>query len=504
MKMLRFRFIFLFFLEFVQIFSIISLLFFFFNDYGISGKHNIILYEFIYFGRNYSFCLDFLNFWFILLTLFLFSLVFLYNFNKNIKNYFWYNFLFLLLEFFLLLSLFSDNLFLFYIFFEATLLPMFLIICFWGSRERRLHAAFLLVFYTLFGSIFIFPCIFFLDFMLGTTNFFVFFSQVLFYDSIFFNPFVISEFYYDVSNLDFVKKIIWLFLFIGFMVKIPVPPLHIWLTEAHAEATTGASVILAGVILKLGGYAMVRVLFTPFFFEEYSFFLPFCIGICLLGVYHSVICILAQEDLKKIIAYSSIVHMNFGLIGFFLSDIDGLVGFIYSMLSHGLVAAGLFFLVGMLYERVGSRNVVYLRGISTKMLGFIQIFFLFSLANMAFPLTSGFIGEFMIIMSFGTKEFFPLLNIILVLSTVLNTVFNFYLLSIFYPAKTRLMDKFNFAYSLFVLSYKEISILVFLLFFIFILGCFPLVFLSIFYYNINLEYFLYTVEGFNSFFFCKK
>ena len=282
-----------------------------------------------FFNIYYSLGLDGISIFFIILTTFLIPFCILiswYSVQYRVKEFL----LMLLLTEFLLLNVFSVlDLFFFYIFFEAVLIPMFIIIGVWGSRQRKIHAAYQFFFYTLFGSILM---------LLGII---LIYSQVGSFDV------------QILSNVLFSKErqlILWLSFFASFAVKVPMVPVHIWLPEAHVEAPTAGSVILAGVLLKLGTYGIIRFM-LPMFNYANNFFTPLVFTLCLLGIIYSSCTTIRQIDLKKIIAYSSVAHMNFALLGLFTNNSLGLEGSLYLMLGHGIVSSALFLCVGVLYDR---------------------------------------------------------------------------------------------------------------------------------------------------------
>lgn len=282
---------------------------------------------------------------------------------------------FLVLEFLLLNVFCVLDLFLFYIFFEAVLMPMFLIIGVWGSRTRKIRAAYQFFLYTLSGSLFMLLAILIIYFYAGTTD-----LQVL-------------------LNLVFpIKKqlILWLAFFIGFAVKVPMVPFHIWLPEAHAEAPTSGSVILAGVLLKIGAYGFLRFS-LPIFPCATIFFTPIVFVLSLIAITYASLITLCQIDLKKIVAYSSISHMGFITLGIFTFNVQGIEGSILLMLSHGIVSSALFLCIGSLYDRYHTRVIKYYNGLVKVMPIFILFFIFFSFANLGFPGTSSFIGESLIL-----------------------------------------------------------------------------------------------------------
>jgi len=274
---------------------------------------------------------------------------------------------FLVLQFFLAL-----NLLLFYVLFEAILIPMFFIIGIWGGRERRTFAAYSFFLFTAFGSLFMLLAIAFLVWKIPSLSYFTLLAEVPFF------------------SLP-VQVALFLLFFIGFAVKIPMFPFHLWLPEAHVEAPTLGSIILAGVLLKLGGYGMLRFL-LPFFPAAIDYLLTPLLLICILSVLYSAFIGLCQLDMKKIIAYSSVTHMNFAVAGLFAGDYLAVQGAIYSMFSHGLIASALFLCVGVIYDRYHTRLLAYYGGLSSVMPFFSGLLFFFVIANTGLPPLIGFIS----------------------------------------------------------------------------------------------------------------
>jgi len=283
---------------------------------------------------------------------------------------------FFFLEFTLLGVFCSLDLLLFYILFEAVLLPMYFIIGVFGSRDRRVRASYLLFLYTLISSVLMFIAILFLYSLTGTTDY-------LTLRSIVFEPFV--------------EKLCWLAFFCSFAVKMPLVPFHIWLPEAHSEAPTAGSVILAGILLKLGGFGFLRYS-IGLFPDSSAFFTPLVYTISSFGVIYASITTLQQVDLKKIIAYSSVGHMGLTTIGLFSMNSQGVLGAVFLMISHGIVSSALFLCVGFLYERHHTRVIKYYTGLLHTMPLFSTFFLVFTLGNIGLPSTSSFIGEFLILL----------------------------------------------------------------------------------------------------------
>ena len=312
----------------------------------------------------------------IVLTTFLFPVCILLGWTIAKQSQIWtYNIMFLILESILLLVFCSLDLLMFYLLFEAILIPMYFVIGVFGSRERKIRASYLLFLYTLVSSIVMFVCILFLFVKTGSTNFFI-----------------IRLFQFD----PLVEKLCWLAFFSSFAVKMPIIPFHIWLPEAHCEAPTAGSVLLAGILLKLGGYGFLRFSLS-FFPSACSFFSPMIYALSAFGVIYASLTTLQQIDLKKIIAYTSVGHMGLVTAGIFSQNAQGIFGSILLMLAHGITSPALFISIGFLYERYGTRIIKYYGGLIHTMPIFSVLFIIFSLANLGLPATSNFIGEFLVL-----------------------------------------------------------------------------------------------------------
>ena len=333
---------------------------------------------------NFTVGVDGVSLFFVLLTTLLIFLCLLVSWNTVKQNLKLYLISFLLLEFFLIGVFCVLDLLLFYIFFESVLIPMYLIIGFWGSRERKIRAAFYFFLYTLLGSVLMLLAIFYIYYQIGTT---------------------------DLETLLIVfltlkeQKILWLAFFASFATKVPMVPVHVWLPEAHVEAPTAGSVILAGILLKLGTYGFIRFLF-PIFPEACYYFSPLVYSIAAVSVVYTSLTAIRQTDFKRIIAYTSVAHMNLVVIGLFSFNSIGLEGAILQSLSHGFVASALFAVIGVVYDRYHTRTVKYYGGLVHVMPLYIIIFLFFTLANIGLPGTGSFVGEFLILAgSYQTNTF---------------------------------------------------------------------------------------------------
>jgi proton-translocating NADH-quinone oxidoreductase chain M len=311
----------------------------------------------------------------VLLTTLLIALCILVSWNSikfNLKEYL---ISFLVMEFFLIGVFCVLDLLLFYIFFESVLIPMFLIIGVWGSRERKIRAAYFFFLYTLFGSVLMLLSILYVYIQAGTTDYEILLT-------------------FSFSSLE--QSVLWFTFFLSFATKVPMIPVHLWLPEAHVEAPTAGSVILAGVLLKLGTYGFIRFS-LPLFPEASFYFSPLVYIMAAIGIVYASFTAIRQTDFKRIIAYTSVAHMNLVMLGIFSFNIIGLEGAILQSLSHGFVASALFLIIGVVYDRHGTRMVKYYGGLVHLMPIYISIFLFFTMANIGLPGTSSFVGEFLIL-----------------------------------------------------------------------------------------------------------
>lgn len=322
---------------------------------------------------NFSFGLDGISIFFFVLTSFLIFLCILFIWNERFLKEYALNLI--LIELLLLLVFSVLDVFLFYIFFEAILIPMFIMIGLWGSRERKIRAVYLLFFYTLFGSLLMLIGLLYIYSVRGTLN---------------------LE-YLLAWNFTFEEQCwLWLAFFLSFASKIPMFPFHVWLPEAHVEAPTVGSVLLAGILLKLGVYGFLR--FSLGLFPDASlYFSPLVYLLSVIGVIYASLSAIRQTDLKRIIAYSSVAHMNLVTLGIFSFNIIGLEGSILQSISHGFVAGAMFLMIGILYDRYHSRLLSYYGGLVHMMPVYSALFLIFTMANIALPGTSSFVGEFLLL-----------------------------------------------------------------------------------------------------------
>lgn len=451
----------LFFLKMFSIFSsffifLYSFLFFIFFDFSsINYQYYIDIYWLFFFNIKFVIGLDGISIFFLLLSTFLIPFCILSSLDTIKFKFKEFILILFLIEFFLLLIFSTLDILLFYISFEGILFPLYFLIGFWGSRTRKIFAAFQFFMYTIFGSLFMLISIIIILVKVGSSN--------------------LLDLIYIQFSTEF-EFFFWLAFFFAFAIKIPVVPFHLWLTEAHVEAPTSGSVLLAGIILKIGGYGILKFL-LPIFPYSSIYFTPFVFVISFFSIIYSCFAVLRQSDIKRVIAYSSVIHMNYGTLGFFSDNILGIEGSIFVMLSHGIVSSGLFLFIGFFYDRFGTRVIFYYGGLIQLMPNFSIYFFLFSLANIGFPGTSGFIGEFLIMLGMFFNNFF--LIFFCFLGSILTSVYSFWLFNRIF---------FGFLSNFIIINYydltkKEFFISFIFLFFVFFMGLFPNLFLKTLFFS---------------------
>ena len=392
---------------------------------------------------KFSFGLDGISLFFFILTSLLIFLCILFIWNETRFKEYALNLL--LIEFLLLLVFSVLDVFLFYVFFEAILIPMFVLIGIWGSRERKIRAVYLLFFYTLFGSLLMLIGLLYIYSITGTLNL----EYLLTW------PFTFEE-----------QCWLWLAFFLSFASKIPMFPFHIWLPEAHVEAPTVGSVLLAGILLKLGVYGFLR--FSLSLFPEASlYFSPFVYLLSVLGVIYASLSAIRQTDLKRIIAYSSVAHMNLVTLGIFSFNTIGIEGSILQSISHGFVSGAMFLLVGILYDRYHSRFLYYYGGLVHMMPVYAVFLLIFTMANIALPGTSSFVGEFLLLL--GIYKTNILSSIIGALGVILCGAYSLWLYNriIFGNLKTTSITMFK------DVNLREFIILLPLLILVLFMGVYP-------------------------------
>ena len=345
-------------------------------------------------GLTYKLGVDGMSMPFILLTTFLMPFCIgasWVSIEHRLKEYM---VCFLVLET-LMIGVFSAlDLVLFYVFFEGGLIPMFLIIGVWGGK-RRIYASFKFFLYTLIGSLLMLLAIMAMYGVAGTTDITV------------------------LLKTDFptsMQKYLWLAFFASFAVKMPMWPVHTWLPDAHVEAPTAGSVILAGILLKMGGYGFIRFS-LPMFPDASLYFAPMVWTLSIIAIVYTSLVALVQEDMKKLIAYSSVAHMGFVTMGLFAMNTQGVQGAVFQMVSHGFVSGALFLCVGVVYDRIHTRDIAAYGGLVQRMPLYAFVFMVFTMANVGLPGTSGFVGEFLtLIGAFGANPwvaFFATTGVIL-------------------------------------------------------------------------------------------
>lgn len=372
------------------------------------------------FNIRYALGIDGISLWLVTLTAFMLVVVCLSSWFTEKENLHHYLGAFLILSG-LMVGTFSalDGL-LFYAFFEATLIPMFIIIGIWGG-EKRIASAFKFFLYPFFGSLFMLVALLYLYWQTGTFDIYAWYNV----------PLALS---------------VQIPLFVGFLlafgIKLPMWPVHTWLPDAHVEAPTEGSVILAAIMLKLGGYGFIRFMLpiVPDACRDLSLWM---IILSLISIIYIGLVAIVQKDMKKLVAYSSIVHMGFVTLGYFLMQDSSLEGAIVQMISHGLISAALFLCIGILYDQTHSRQFADYSGIVHKMPKFSVLFVLFAVANCALPGTSGFVGEVLVIMSAVRENFW--LGLITASALILTAAYSLWMIKslVFGPLKGPFIEKLS-------------------------------------------------------------
>jgi NADH-quinone oxidoreductase subunit M len=318
---------------------------------------------------------------FVMLTTFLMPIVIgaCWNVSHRTKEYMM---AFLILETLMLGVFCALDLVLFYLFFEGGLIPMFLIVGIWGGKNR-IYASFKFFLYTLLGSVLMLVAILYMWIVSGTTDM----VQLLNYE------FSISPF--NILGFEITggaQTMLWLAFFASFAVKMPMWPVHTWLPDAHVQAPTAGSVVLAAILLKMGGYGFLRFS-LPMFPIASELMMDFVLWLSVIAIIYTSLVAMVQEDMKKLIAYSSVAHMGYVTMGIFTLNQQGIDGAIFQMISHGFISGALFLIVGVIYDRIHTREIDAYGGLVNRMPAYALIFMLFTMANVGLPGTSGFVGE---------------------------------------------------------------------------------------------------------------
>jgi len=395
-------------------------------------------------GISYHMGVDGISMLFVILTTFLMPLCILASWESIEHRVKEYMIAFLVLETLMIGVFCALDLVLFYVFFEAGLIPMFIIIGVWGGK-RRVYASFKFFLYTLLGSVLMLLAIMAMYWQAGTTDI----------------PTLLAH--------DFpagMQTWLWLAFFASFAVKMPMWPVHTWLPDAHVEAPTAGSVILAGILLKMGGYGFLRFS-LPMFPDASLYFQPFVFTLSVVAIVYTSLVALMQEDMKKLIAYSSVAHMGYVTMGIFALNVEGIQGGIFQMLSHGLVSGALFLCVGVVYDRMHTREIDAYGGLVNNMPKYAVAFLIFTMANVGLPGTSGFVGEFLTLL--GTFRVNTWVAVFAATGVILSAAYALWLYRrVVFGALTKESLK-----GLLDLSSREKAIIYPLVFFVILFGVYP-------------------------------
>ncbi len=407
-------------------------------------------------GIHYRMGVDGISVWFVLLSTFLTPLCVLASWESIRSHVKEYMIAFLVLETMMVGMFCALDFVVFYLFFEGVLIPMFLIIGVWGG-PRRIYAAFKFFLFTLAGSVLMLIAVLTFYVVVGTTD-----IQTLMQARI------------DPS----LQYWLWLAFFASFAVKVPMWPVHTWLPDAHVEAPTAGSVILAGVLLKMGAYGFLRFS-LPMLPEASLFFQPLIFTLSVVAIIYTSLVALAQEDMKKLVAYSSVAHMGFVTIGIFTVSTQGVEGALFQMLSHGIISAALFLCVGVVYDRIHSRDIARYGGLVHRMPAYALVFMVFTLGALGLPGTSGFIGEFLsLLAAYQTNR---LLAVLASIGVVLGAV---YMLWLYRRVMLGVLEKEELK-SILDLNRREVAIFTPLVVLVLWMGIYPEYFLGFMHASAN-------------------
>ncbi len=406
-------------------------------------------------GVSYFLGLDGLSFWLVLLTTFLTPITIVSTWRAIENRVKEFMVAILVLETAMLGTFVALDVFLFYVFWELMLIPMYLIIGVWGG-ERRIYAAIKFFLYTAVGSLLMLVCI------IGLVWFH--------YDQTGVLTFNLLDLYH--TNLPRFYEIIFFAAFaLAFAIKVPMFPLHTWLPDAHVEAPTAGSVILAGILLKMGTYGFVRYA-MPLFPEGSMFFTPTIIALSVIGIIYGALVAMVQPDIKKLVAYSSVSHLGYCMLGLYVLTEQGVEGSILQMINHGISTGALFLLVGVIYERRHTRLISEYGGIAKVMPIYATIFLIVTMSSIGFPTTNGFVGEFLILL--GTFKANKAAAVLAATGVILGAVYMLWMVQRVFYGKVTNPKNFNLP----DMNWREIAYLAPLIVLIFWIGLFPNFFLS--------------------------
>jgi NADH-quinone oxidoreductase subunit M len=416
------------------------------------------------FGIQYFLGIDGISLWLVLLTTFLTPIIILGSWNSIDKKIKGFHACMFILQTAMLGTFLALDAVLFYVFWELSLIPMYFIVGIWGGA-RRIYATVKFFIYTMAGSVLMLVAIIYMMYLTQEATGQMSASLLDFYQLKI--PFIGKQFFSLQTLLFFAFSL-------AFAIKVPVFPVHTWLPDAHVEAPTPGSVILAGVMLKMGTYCYLRWV-IPLFPEASEYWAWLFLTLGVIGIIYGALVAMVQPDIKKLVAYSSVSHMGYILLGLFVFNQYGITGGIYQMLNHGISTGALFLLIGMIYERTHSREISKYGGLASALPIFTIFFFIITLSSIAVPLTNGFVGEFLILM--GTYQAAPIYSYFAITGVVLGAAYMLWMFKrVFFGEKGELVKDEH--HPLHDLSWREITVLVPMVIMVFWMGLFPNGFLN--------------------------